>query len=148
MSLGTVNLTYGENSLAHLQIQESLEQCRELRNKEGIAWSLLMLALLFLIENNLSKVRPLLEESLALFDETSNKQGRARALMLMGELLSKQEKYVEARSFLEESLKLLRSFCQSRRIQEDVSFTRTCRIKASTPTEPFYFSLSCRINGA
>ena len=108
MSLGTVNLTHGENSLAHLQLQESLEQCREMRNREGKAWSLLMLALLLLIENNLSKVMPLLEECLTLFNETSNKQGRARALMLMGELLSKQGKYVEARSFLEESLKLLK----------------------------------------
>ena len=108
MSLGTVNLTHGENSLAHLQLQESLEQCRELRNKEGIAWSLLMLALLLLTENNLSKVTPLLEECLVLFNEISNKQGRARALMLMGELMSKQGKYIEARSFLEESLALLR----------------------------------------
>jgi len=108
MSLGTVNLTHGENSLAHLQLQESLEQCRELRNKEGTAWSLLMLALLLLTENNLLKVTPLLEECLVLFNETSNKQGRARALMLMGELVSKQGKYVEARSFLEESLASLR----------------------------------------
>ncbi len=138
MSLGAVNLTHGENSLAHLQLQESLEQCRELRNKEGIAWSLLMLALLLLTENNLSKVTPLLEESLAHFSEIRNKQGRARALMLMGELMSKQGKYVEARSFLEESLALLREvgsrqfiaqsllkLASTAAIQGDVSGART-----------------------
>ncbi len=40
MSLGVVNLTYGEEAIARAQLEESLEQCRELGNKEGIAWSL------------------------------------------------------------------------------------------------------------
>ena len=140
MSLGTVNLTHGENSLAHLQLQESLEQCRELRNKEGIAWSLLMLALLLLTENNLSKVTPLLEECLVLFSEISNKQGRARALMLMGELMSKQGKYVEARSFLEESLALLREVGSRQFIAQSLlKLASTAAIQGDVPGARTYY---------
>jgi len=108
MSLGTINLTHKEYALAHIQLQEGLDQSRALGNKEAIAWSLLMLALLLMIEKNLSKAMPLLEESLLLFSEIRNKQGRARALLLMGDLKSKQGTYAEARSLLEESLALLR----------------------------------------
>ena len=140
MSLGTVNLTHGENSLAHLQLQESLEQCRELRNKEGIAWSLLMLALLLLTENNLSKVTPLLEECLALFNEISNKQGRARALLLMGELMSKQGKYEEAQSFLEESLALLREVGSRQFIAQSLlKLASTAAIQGDEPGARTYY---------
>jgi len=146
MSLGTVNLTHGENSLAHLQLQESLEQCRELGNKEGIAWSLVMLALLFLTENNLSKVMSLLDESLVLFSEISNKLGRARALILMGELLSKQGKYAEARSVLEESLALLREVGSRQFIAQSLlKLASTAAIQGDMPGARMYYEESLAV---
>jgi ATP/maltotriose-dependent transcriptional regulator MalT len=105
-----------------------------------------MLALLFLTENNLSKVMSLLDESLVLFNEISNKQGRARALILMGELLSKQGKYAEARSVLEESLALLREVGSRQFIAQSLlKLASTAAIQGDVPVARMYYEESLAV---
>jgi DNA-binding CsgD family transcriptional regulator len=122
MSLGSVNLLYGEYILARSLLEEGLVLCREIGNKEGMAWSLLFLGLAISPGGDTARVYSLLEESQALFSEISNRDGRARVLSHLGQLLLKEGEATRAQSLLQESLSLFREVGSRQNIAQSLFF--------------------------
>jgi predicted ATPase len=91
---------------ARLLAEEALTLHRELGDRHGEAFSLLMLSWVAYIQDDYALGHPLATESLALYQELGDKLGTADVLGLLG--IYSNENYAEARTYLEQSLTLYR----------------------------------------
>src|SRR5262249_48756778 len=79
-SLGEVTCAQGDYGRAATLCEESLVLCRELGNKEGVAWSLRNLGHVARYQGNHGQAVALFAEGLAVFWEQGNKLGIAACL--------------------------------------------------------------------
>jgi predicted ATPase/DNA-binding CsgD family transcriptional regulator len=88
--------------------KESLALYRELEDKPGIAFSLLVLGKIAWVRSNAVEARSLLEEDLALFKEVGFKENAAYSLFSLALLANSQGEYARACTLYEEGLALFR----------------------------------------
>jgi len=107
--LASLESIQGEHTRAHQLFEECLAHFRQLRNKEGVAWTLFNLAwTLFVAQHDATIVRSLLAESLVLCKELGARDSIASCLCYSGMVALHQGSMVAARSLLEESVALNR----------------------------------------
>ena len=100
---------YGDISRMSALGEESLALFRQLGDKGGIGWSLIVLAISVGIEQgDYDRKKVLLEESLSLFREWGDKLGIVWSLTHLGGVAEIQGDYKGAEALLEESLSLSR----------------------------------------
>jgi predicted ATPase len=83
--------------------EESLALCRELEDKEGIAFSLYLVGPAASTRGNPALARMRTEEALALFKEVSDKDGIAWSLNNLAWFVSEQGEYARAQALFKES---------------------------------------------
>lgn len=87
--------------------EEGIALCREIGDKDGLAFSLATLGtFLNAYQSNSARAMPLLEESLALYRETGNKWGARHVLGLLGEIAVLHNHFDQASVCFQESLAL------------------------------------------
>ena len=121
--LGLLAYLQGYNAAARSAYEQSLALCRELRDKDGIAESLIHLGDIAAFQGDASAARSFwatarscLEESLAGLREQGDKWNIARTLNLLGEVARTEGDYHAARLFYEESLTIRRGLGDERGI--------------------------------
>jgi tetratricopeptide (TPR) repeat protein len=98
----------GDYAAARALHEERLAICRELEDKEGIAWSLGSLGWAARDQGDHGAARAFFEESLAIFRGLGNKDGIALSLMGLGEAARLRGDCEAARALLEECLAIYR----------------------------------------
>jgi predicted ATPase/class 3 adenylate cyclase/DNA-binding CsgD family transcriptional regulator len=90
----------------HSLLEESLMLCRELGDKDGIAYCLRLSGQVAYSQEDTALARVLAEESLALFRELGNRWGTAESLSLLAKVATLQHDFASAHSLNEESLSM------------------------------------------
>jgi predicted ATPase/DNA-binding CsgD family transcriptional regulator len=104
----------GENSRAAILLEDSLSLCRELGDKQGMAFALNGLGHVALAQHRYSLVRQVSEENLHLAHELGDRWKMAEALFLLAYGYLDQGAYDRGRAAGEESLALAREFSEPR----------------------------------
>ena len=111
----------GEHTSARKLFEESLTHFRQLRNKEGVAWTLFNLAwALFVAQYDPATVRSLLAESLVLCKELGAKDSIATCLYYSGIVALNQGAVVTAHSFLKECVAINREIGNQRALSQSL----------------------------
>ncbi len=107
---GAGGLAYlqGDNVSARTLLEEALDMCREIGDRQGIANALNNLGLLSLSQGDFLSARTLVGGALSVFREIGDRPGTASSLLNLGIVYMEQVDYVLARSALDESLTICR----------------------------------------
>ena len=117
-----VVLNQGDYDRGEVLCKESLVLCRELNDKQGIAFSLRLLEWATWNNGNPITARSLMEEALALRREVGDKEYIAESLCYLAMLSSNQGEYTSGRDLIEEGLALFREIGDKRGIAWSLVF--------------------------
>jgi predicted ATPase/DNA-binding XRE family transcriptional regulator len=106
LGAGVLAREQGDCSHAVTLLEESLQLCRKLGDKGGVAETLSHLGRVVQLEGNYVQAATLIEESLALYRELPSKRGIAEALYSLGRTAQRQGNYAQAAARFEECLAL------------------------------------------
>jgi DNA-binding CsgD family transcriptional regulator/tetratricopeptide (TPR) repeat protein len=135
-TLGLLDTQEEKYASAHTHYEESLEIHRKLRNKRGIAASLLRLAqLLFVSQGDQAALRSLLDEGLALNKELGEREGIANVHSLSAQLAFRHGDISGARSQIEKSILLYRDIGQRRALAESLAILARIALSQGERTE-------------
>jgi tetratricopeptide (TPR) repeat protein len=100
-------LSRGDRAKARDLAEESLTLFRAVGNRRLIAYVLILLGEILLLEHEDEKVRSMLEESLAIFKVVEDRSGTAEALIALARVVAYRNEYDTAQSLYKESWDLL-----------------------------------------
>ena len=106
--LGYVALQRSDYAAARSLLEEALTLCREMDDKDGIAWALVNLALVFLFQGEYERARTLLEAAAVLSRERGDSWSIVNSLWILALVMSFQGDLTRAHVLLEESLVLFK----------------------------------------
>jgi predicted ATPase/class 3 adenylate cyclase len=102
-------LSRGDRAKARELAEESLSSFRAVGDKRFIAYVLILLGEILLVDCEADKARSTLEESLAIFNAIGERSGSAAALMPLARVLAYQDEHEMAQSSYQESWNLLQA---------------------------------------
>jgi len=100
-------LSSGDCTKARDLAEESLGLFRAVGNRRLIAYVLILLAEILLVEREYEMARSMLEESLAIFKVIGERSGTAAALISLARVVASQGEHEAAQTFYNESWELL-----------------------------------------
>ncbi|MBK8905585.1 MAG: tetratricopeptide repeat protein [Anaerolineaceae bacterium] len=103
-----VDETEGKVAAARAYVEQSLAIARQIRNRQGEAWSLNSLGALAGREGDYDKACAYYEQSLAIAQQIGNLRGESIAFNNLGVVAKNKRDYVRARAYYDQSLAIVR----------------------------------------
>ncbi len=104
-----------DSQVLELSLEEGLEICQMLHDRQGVAFALYMKGKFAFIANNITAAKTFLSESLSIYQEINNQWVTARVLISFGQIYHFIERdHPAARRYYEESLQIYRELGERR----------------------------------